>query len=108
MEKKLLCEYYKWNHAGVLCRAADICSNEKEFRIFYKNPIGIIKYVIKSNTRELKRKPISKDLEIKLMNELRHNGQLDIAIITCDGFLINGNRLKNNKSLSKNKWPSSM
>ncbi len=28
----------------------------------------------------------------KLVNDIRQNGQTDVAICTCDGFLINGNR----------------
>jgi len=30
----------------------------------------------------------------ELMNSIKHDGQIDPAIITCDGFLINGNRRK--------------
>jgi len=38
--------------------------------IFYKKPIGIIRYFINRNTKLLKRKPISKVLRNKLMDEL--------------------------------------
>jgi len=30
----------------------------------------------------------------RLMNDMRINGQRDVAIVSCDGFLINGNRRK--------------
>ena len=38
--------------------------------IFYKKPIGIIRYIINKNTKLLRRKPISKVLRDKLMDEL--------------------------------------
>lgn len=37
---------------------------------------------------------IDKENNEKLKNSIRHSGQIDPAIITCDGFLINGNRRK--------------
>jgi predicted ATPase len=40
----------------------------------------------------LERKDIEKTKDLK--NQILHKGQLEPAIITCDGFLINGNRRK--------------
>lgn len=48
-------------------------------------------------TQEIIRKFLTnKDEEnnIKLRNLIKHSGQIEPAIITCDGFLINGNRRK--------------
>ncbi len=48
-------------------------------------------------TRDIVRnflKEKDKDNNIKLKNSILHSGQTDPAIITCDGFLINGNRRK--------------
>ncbi len=39
-------------------------------------------------------KDIDKENNEKLKNSISHTGQTDPAIITCDGFLINGNRRK--------------
>lgn len=37
---------------------------------------------------------IDKENNEKLKNSIKHSGQIEPAIITCDGFLINGNRRK--------------
>jgi len=37
---------------------------------------------------------IDKENNDKLKNSIKHTGQIDPAIVTCDGFLINGNRRK--------------
>jgi len=39
--------------------------------IFFKKPIGVIKYLINRNTRELKRKPIQTNFRRALMNEFK-------------------------------------
>lgn len=51
----------------------------------------------KLETQEILRKFLKeKDEEnnIKLKKSIEHSGQNEAAIITCDGFLINGNRRK--------------
>ena len=52
--------------------------------IFYKKPIGIIRYFIQSNTKEIKRKPIPLELRIKLNNELKSNIEQLETIINRD------------------------
>ena len=37
---------------------------------------------------------LDKENNEKLKHSIQHAGQIDPAIITCDGFLINGNRRK--------------
>ncbi len=44
------------------------------------------------------------ELTVVLMNSIKHTGQKDPAIVTCDGFLINGNRRK--LALEKLKLPT--
>ena len=52
--------------------------------IFYNKSIGIIRYFIKRNTKEIKRKPIPLDLRIKLNNELKSNIEQLETIINRD------------------------
>lgn len=42
----------------------------------------------------------------KLINSLRHSGQIEPAVITCDGFLINGNRRKMALKKLSEKYPN--
>lgn len=68
--------------------ASDVYSYEKQN--------GILDETL-DTTQEIIRKFLTnKDEEnnIKLRNLIKHSGQIEPAIITCDGFLINGNRRK--------------
>ncbi|EKD44606.1 MAG: hypothetical protein ACD_71C00078G0001 [uncultured bacterium (gcode 4)] len=68
--------------------ASDVLSFEKNFR-----PLSEID---EEDQRELSKFLLNKDLQKteELKNSLIHGGQREPAIITCDGFLINGNRRK--------------
>ena len=62
----------------------------------YERQNGILDETLEK-TQELLRSFLSKKDEennIKLRNLIKHSGQIEPAIITCDGFLINGNRRK--------------
>ncbi|OGU11595.1 MAG: hypothetical protein A2X61_16565 [Ignavibacteria bacterium GWB2_35_12] len=68
--------------------AADVLSYEKLYGWLDET---------KPESQEILRKflkEIDKENNEKLKNSLKHQGQLEPSIITCDGFLINGNRRK--------------
>lgn len=102
----------------ILIDFRDELKNKKP-RDIYEVPIGLLRYrkdngrissdvydyeknhaTLDEKTKEaqeivrdfLERKDIEKTKDLK--NQIMHKGQLEPAIITCDGFLINGNRRK--------------
>jgi len=68
--------------------ASDVYSFEKQN--------GILDETLDSTQEIIRKFLANKDDEnnIKLRNLIKHSGQIEPAIITCDGFLINGNRRK--------------
>ena len=68
--------------------ASDIASHEKLN--------GLLDETLETTQEIIRRFLRQKDEEnnIKLKNSVLHSGQNEPAIITCDGFLINGNRRK--------------
>ncbi|SVE62514.1 uncharacterized protein METZ01_LOCUS515368, partial [marine metagenome] len=62
----------------------------------YEQEHGILKENSDATQVELRKFLSEKDPEKtkELMNSIRSSGQRDPAVITCDGFLINGNRRK--------------
>lgn len=68
--------------------ASDVYSYEKQN--------GVLDETLDSTQEIIRKFLTNKDEEnnIKLRNLIKHSGQIEPAIITCDGFLINGNRRK--------------
>jgi hypothetical protein len=81
---------------------ADVISYEKEF--------GVLNEKSKESQEELRKMLDKNDPEKneELERSISHEGQRDPAIITCDGFLINGNRRKMILERINNKKPGSV
>jgi len=62
----------------------------------YEKKNGILDETLEETQNIIRKFLSNKDQEnnIKLKNSIKHTGQIEPAIITCDGFLINGNRRK--------------
>ena len=80
----------------------DVISYEKEF--------GVLNEKTKESQEELRKMLDKNDPEKndELERSISHEGQREPAIITCDGFLINGNRRKMILERINNKKPGSI